>query len=101
MFRRVVALQHSAAISHHYGNALGSVDVLKESKDGAGLLIAIGATNSFIFDFLMLVIIFQYLVNTTKGQLMAVGSTRLNPGRSHDCLDTTRRDPVRNFILLA
>lgn len=100
MFRRVVLLQHSAPISHHYGNALGAVDVLKESKDGAGLLIAIWATNCFIFDFLMLVMIFQSLVNTSEGQLMAVRLTRLNPGRSHKRLYTTHSDPVRNFILV-
>ncbi len=39
MYMRGRLLRHYAPISYHYGNALGSVEMLKKRKDVAGLLI--------------------------------------------------------------
>lgn len=94
MYRKAWLLRHYAPISYHYGNTLGSVEVLKERKDVAGLLIVMWVSNCFIFDFLMLVMIFQSLVNTSEGQLTAVGLTWLNPGRNQKCLNTAHSDLV-------
>ncbi len=47
----------------------------------------------------MLVMIFQSLVNTSEGQLKAVGLAWLNPDRNQKCLNTAHSDPVKNFLL--
>ncbi len=47
----------------------------------------------------MLVMIFQSLVNTSEGQLKAVGLTWLIPDRNQKCLNTAHSDLVKNFLL--